>query len=402
MKLAVLITVLAGLCVAHALAPAHQEQSNLQETSQDALLQQFQAWAVQHNKPYVHDRKESARRFSIWASNVAHISRSNAQRNAAGSSTRLGLTAFTDLTREEFAAAYVGSPMVSRNLLPEQQQQQHASGAGRLPGASALLRRFAAAPGSSAAANKKVQHWRYENVTPPSAADWRAAQPPILGPIKDQHVGGAPCGSCWAFSAVSIMEIASAKATGKVISGSEQHLIDCDRKYDHGCEGGGWLNAIQYTIKNRGLATEDEYPYTAKDGKCNKTLAHAKHELQVDDWEDVPFSNETALAAAVSQTPVIVAICCGPAIDDWHHYTGGIFDSPCCEKDKEITLDHGMVVVGYGQEAGTPYWILKNSWGAAWGEQGFMRIRRNHGKHGKCALASYPAMVFRNPPQPSA
>lgn len=55
--------------------------------------------------------------------------------------------------------------------------------------------------------------------------------------------------------------------------GSEQHLIDCDRKYDHGCEGGGWLNAIQYTIKNKGLATEKQYPYTGKDGTCNKLLA---------------------------------------------------------------------------------------------------------------------------------
>jgi cathepsin L len=135
------------------------------------------------------------RRFSIWASNVEFIQRSNAQRNAAGSSsTRLGLTAFTDLTREEFAAAYLGAPMAKRKFSPTQ-QQQHASGAAVAHGASALLRKKFGQP--SAAAANEVQHWRYENVTPPAAADWRTAQPPILGPIKDQHVGGAPCGSCW-------------------------------------------------------------------------------------------------------------------------------------------------------------------------------------------------------------
>lgn len=64
---------------------------------------------------------------------------------------------------------------------------------------------------------------------------------------------------------------------GIVVLGSEQHLIDCDRKYDHGCAGGGWLNAIQYTIKNRGLATEQQYPYTGKDGHCKKHLASQRY-----------------------------------------------------------------------------------------------------------------------------
>jgi hypothetical protein len=136
---------------------------------------------------------------------VAHIQRSNAQRNAAGSSTRLGLTAFTDLTREEFAAAYLGTPMAARNFQLNQQQLGDVSDDAAAADASKLLRKFAVREfasgvhrrGQEQASANKVQHWRYENVTPPAAADWRDAQPPILGPIKDQHVGGAPCGSCW-------------------------------------------------------------------------------------------------------------------------------------------------------------------------------------------------------------
>jgi cathepsin L len=76
----------------------------------------------------------------------------------------------------------------------------------------------------------------------------------------------------------------------------------------------------------------------------------------VDSYEDVPFSDEHALKKAVSQTPVIVAICVGPALDLWHTYRGGVFDAPCCDKKEEVTLDHGMVVVGYGTEGGVPFW----------------------------------------------
>lgn len=87
----------------------------------------------------------------------------------------------------------------------------------------------------------------------------------------------------------------------------------------------------------------------------------------MDFWEDVPFSNETALQQAVSQRPVIVAICCGDDISAWHHYTSGVFDVPCCTN--RLVLDHGMVVVGYGVEKGMEYWKLKNSWGEHWGEK---------------------------------
>jgi len=129
---------------------------------------------------------------------------------------------------------------------------------------------------------------------------------------------------------------------------------------------------------------------------------HAQHAVQVTSWEDVPGDSEVDMTKALARTPIITAICAGPALDAWHHYTGGIFDEPCCEKEEEIALDHGIVVVGYGQENGVDYWVLRNSWGTAWGEQGYMRIRRNYGKHGKCAMAMVPAMVFRGEPPPAA
>jgi hypothetical protein len=76
--------------------------------------------------------------------------------------------------------------------------------------------------------SNKPQHWRYENVTARAAADWRQHKPTVLGAIKDQHVNGTPCGSCWAFSAVSIMEIASAMASGMIgeYAGSQRLLCN--------------------------------------------------------------------------------------------------------------------------------------------------------------------------------
>lgn len=165
---------------------------------------------MQHGKPYAHADGSSAEfqaRFKVFAANVAHIRAANARRaatNAAASTVRLGLTAHTDLTREEFRARYLGAPMAARPFTPS-------PAAGRAASAS---RRMGPQPALLAGLAEPAAHWRYENVTPPASADWRTAQPPILGPIKDQHVNGTPCGSCWAFSSVSIMEIASARATG--------------------------------------------------------------------------------------------------------------------------------------------------------------------------------------------
>jgi hypothetical protein len=197
--------------------------------------------------------QELARRYTIWSDNVARIQHMNMQRagprNALRSSSMsLGLTAHTDLTREEFRARYLGAPMQPRTFTP---LSRFVKSAAPYTSLYTLLHQgwsqIAAGFGFHTSSHANVvtgEHWRFENVTPPAAVDWRTAQPPVLGPIKDQHVNGTPCGSCWAFSSVSIMEAASALATGRVVTGSEQQLIDCDRKYDHGCSGGGWVSGL--------------------------------------------------------------------------------------------------------------------------------------------------------------
>jgi len=141
--------------------------------------------------------------------------------------------------------------------------------------------------------------------------------------------------------------------------------------------------AFKYAEANM-IETEAQYPYTARDGTC-----HAKGgSVEVKDYHDVTVNDPTALQAAVAEGPVSVAIDAGSIF--FQLYFGGIMKHFC-----GTTLDHGVLVVGYGSEKGTDYWLLKNSWGAGWGESGYFRMLRDMSKTGPgfCGLqkaASYP------------
>lgn len=154
----------------------------------------------------------------MWSANVARINARTASNAASGASHRLGLTSHTDLTAEEFRAQYLGAPMSPVDRTAPQHQHHTAQHINILHAATSWLSALwrGRQPAVLTKKDKPQQHWRYENVTAPASVDWRTHTPPVLGAIKDQHVNGTPCGSCWAFSAVSIMEISSAMATGEV------------------------------------------------------------------------------------------------------------------------------------------------------------------------------------------
>lgn len=178
--------------------------------------------------------------------------------------------------------------------------------------------------------------------------------------------------------------------TGKLISLSEQELVDCDTKgEDQGCGGGLMDNAFQFIIQNHGLTTEDNYPYKGADGTCNskKTTAIA---ATITGYEDVPANDEKALLQAVANHPVSVAIDADGTA--FQFYSSGIFNGTC-----GTDLDHGVTVVGYGADAdGTKYWLVKNSWGTGWGEDGYIKMQRDiDAKEGLCGIAmeaSYPTV----------
>ncbi|XBI49241.1 hypothetical protein VPH35_112838 [Triticum aestivum] len=222
---------------------------------------------------------------------------------------------------------------------------------------------------------------RYENVSfdaLPATVDWRTKG--AVTPIKDQ--GG--CGCCWAFSAVAAMEGVIKLKTGKLISLSEQELVDCDvHGEDQGCEGGLMDDAFKFIIKNGGLTTESNYPYTAADDKCKTGTNDA---ASIKSYEDVPTNNEGALMQAVASQPVSVAVDGGDMT--FQFYKGGVMTGSCGTE-----LDHGIAAIGYGKTSdGTNYWLLKNSWGTTWGENGYLRMEKDiPDKRGMCGLAMEPS-----------
>jgi len=213
-------------------------------------------------------------------------------------------------------------------------------------------------------------------------------------PVKNQ----GQCGSCWSFSTTGALEGAYFIKTGVLSSFSEQQLVDCDRRIhggsNNGCDGGLMDNAFKWIGGNNGLCVEDEYPYLSGDtkerGTCNtscKPLSYSK----VVNVIDVPPSNDDQMMCAIMKQPVSVAIQADQR--EFQLYESGVFTGTC-----GTGLDHGVLVVGYGNEDGSDYYLIKNSWGTTWGVQGYIKLGRgpsyNNG-NGQCGLlmqASYPVL----------
>lgn len=193
-------------------------------------------------------------------------------------------------------------------------------------------------------------------------------------------------GCCWAFSAVAAMEGINQIAHKKLVSLSEQELVDCDTKgEDHGCEGGLMDEAFKFIMQNKGLTSEANYPYKEVDGSCNRNKEQFPA-ARITGYEDVPVNNEKALLNAVTHQPISVAIDASGAAMQF--YSSGIFTGDCGTE-----LDHGVTAVGYGIAAqGTKYWLVKNSWGTSWGEDGYIRMERDtRAKEGLCGIAKDPS-----------
>lgn len=293
------------------------------------------------NKNY-NSQEETARRL-IWEENLAAIVRHNIEADMGKHSYRLGINHLSDMTTEE----------VNR-----------------------LMKGFRGIK-SSKSRSTFISPF---NTVLPEEVDWRKQG--LVTPVKNQ----GQCGSCWAFSATGSVEGQHKKKTGKLVSLSEQNLMDCSgEEGNQGCDGGLMDNAFEYIKKNGGIDTEACYPYEGSEGTCRfrKDCIGAT----VTGYVDVPSGDEDALQKAVGTIgPVSVAI--DASQFSFQLYSGGIYDEENCSSTE---LDHGVLVVGYGTENGQDYWLVKNSWGPQWGENGYIRMTRN--KNNQCGIAtsaSYP------------
>ena len=215
----------------------------------------------------------------------------------------------------------------------------------------------------------------------PKSIDWRNTNK--VTDVKDQ----GQCGGCWAFSTTGAVEGITAITDNNLVNASEQELIDCSTQ-NNGCNGGIMDKGFEYVIEN-GLCSEDSYPYQARDGMCHKFLC--KQVASIDDFRDVQPNNENFLKYAVASQPVSVAIQAN--LSSFRFYKKGVYQDENCGTN----LDHGVLVVGYGEEMGLPYWLVKNSWSTKWGDNGYIKILRNYKENtGMCGIAMQPSFPIKN------
>jgi cathepsin L len=218
----------------------------------------------------------------------------------------------------------------------------------------------------------------------PNHVDWRRKG--VISPIRNQ----LSCGSCWTFSTVATIESHIAIKTGKLLDLSEQQLVSCVENPRHcggkgGCNGATEELGFDYVAKN-GLALEDDFPYLGTEKSCDTDLS-TKAQVRLDDFVKLPENDYNALMKTITEIgPVAVSV----DATDFALYDSGVFNGFDGECGSEV--NHAMVAIGFGtDDVLGDYWILRNSWGPKWGEEGYMRIKREKdAKHVTCKVDNHP------------
>lgn len=323
---------------------ASSEHSYLRIADSGLTQPTFPVWASSYNKTYS-AASERDFRESVYSTNVKTIAKHNRAYLRGRRGWTMGVNSFADLTPSEFKARF-------------------STGFKHIASTSVFVT---------------------DNVTAlPTSVDWSVKG--AVTPVKNQE----QCGSCWAFSTTGSVEGAWFLSNGTLVSLSEQQLVDCSTaEGNQGCNGGLMDYGFQYIIDNKGITTEAAYPYTATGpNSCESTGKPVAATLS--GFKDVAPNSETALMTAIAQQPVSVAVEADQSV--FQFYSGGVMDSTCGTQ-----LDHGVLAVGYGTDGGKDYFLVKNSWGADWGEKGYIRLGRGakFNPSGQCGIQmdpSYPVV----------
>ncbi|CAH1112852.1 unnamed protein product [Psylliodes chrysocephalus] len=306
--------------------------------------EQWTSFKAKHGKSYGNIVEEKVR-FQIFQDNVQKINAHNALFEAGLKTYTMAVNQFTDLTPKEF-----------RDRLRRQ----------------------------NGPITKETLIRHVQNGTAPDSIDWR--EKTLVSRVQDQ----GECGCCWAFSTVGVTEGQNAIKNNQREPLSVQQLVDCNTQIIEnvtitGCNGGTVEAGYRYVIKH-GLNSDAEYPFEATDDNCrakNYSLVKVKQGVAVD-------PTESALKEAVG---TIGPISVGMNADALQSYHSGILEDDTCGNDED-DLDHAALAVGYGTENGKKFWLIKNSFGVNWGEDGFFRLARD--ANNQCGIAlwsSYPILA---------
>jgi len=291
----------------------------------------FVSWMREHNRAY--ETYEFFHRYNTFKENMDFVH----SWNSKNSGTVVGLNALADLTNAEYQKIYLGTHIQYDGVMVSE------------------------APAIPLAAT----------------VDWRTSGA-VTG-IKDQ----GQCGSCWSFSSTGAIEGIYKLKTGKLVSLSEQNLMDCSTSYgNQGCNGGLMTSAFKYVQANKGVDTESYYPYTAKAGTCHFSTANIG--ATIAGYKTVTAGSESALLTAINTQPVSVAI--DASHNSFQLYKSGTYYEPACSSSR---LDHGVLAIGYGSDSTGDYFLVKNSWGTSWGIAGYIQMAR--GRNNNCGIATQAA-----------
>jgi C1A family cysteine protease len=316
----------------------------LQITHVNTYWNDFVWFQENFNKDY-NSLQELEYRFQIFVSNLITIEQHNLQQNK---NYTLSMNQYADFTQEEFKEKIING------------FQQ---------------------PPADLYGLKTCSKFTKTNKSVPPSYDWRDYN--AVTDVKDQ----GQCGSCWSFSSTGAIEGAWAIKQKNLISLSEQQLVDCSKKYGNlACHGGEMDSAFEYVIDN-GICSEESYPYVSGVTLQAGTCVSCNTAVKISGCADVTPNDQLALKEAVSNGPVSIAIEADTRV--FQFYSGGVITSSSCGTN----LDHGVLIVGYGEENGISYWLVKNSWGESWGEKGYVKIQRSDSTNdpGICGIAMQPS-----------
>jgi len=308
-----------------------------------ALKTVWKNWKQQNKKLY--SAKDEPLKYKIFVENYNKIQKTNTLNAKMGSTVRLAVNKFADLTKSEFKKIYTGARVANKTI------------------------------------TSKANYTKFNVSALPDSVDWRN-KGAVTG-VKDQ----GQCGTCWAFSTTGVVEGFWFVKNGTLLSFSEQQIADCATSAGYGCQGGWPYLAVQY-VAQAGLETETDYPYTARDGQCKYDASKARK--VVSGYQFVTPKSTDQLKAAIVNFPVSVLIEADQ--DVFQFYKSGIISTGC-----GANLDHAVLAVGYQKVGVLEAFIVKNSWGHGWGSDGYVYIssiqQLNNGQ-GACGILAQPMIPY--------